>query len=128
MKPKRKPQQIRRPAGPGTLLKRLFGLHEQTRKRAVMGDDQIYLARIRQLPCLDCGVDGFTEAAHVRMQSGAFNKHGGMGKKPEDRWALPLCSPTEKNGGAGLHGARSSARRSRRWRLGHCSTHGTRFS
>jgi hypothetical protein len=91
-KPDTKPQQIRRRAGPGTLLKRLFGLHEQSRRRAFMGDDPIYLSRVRQLPCLYCGVDGFTEACHVRMQSGAFNKHGGMGKKPEDKWALPICS------------------------------------
>jgi len=26
------------------------------------------------------------------MQSGAHNKHGGIGKKPADKWALPLCA------------------------------------
>jgi hypothetical protein len=31
------------------------------------------------------------EAAHVRQNSAAFNKRGGMGKRPADKWALPLC-------------------------------------
>jgi hypothetical protein len=89
MKSNPKPQQIRRAAPRGSLLKRLF---EHARERGISGDDPlVYLSRIRQLPCLYCGVDGFTQACHVRMQSGAHNKHGGMGKKPENKWALPLC-------------------------------------
>ncbi len=99
-----KPQQIRRSAPPGSLLKRLFGLHDQARKRVVAGDDPVYLARVRQMPCLHCGVDGFTEAAHVRMQSGAHNKHGGISKKPEDKWAVPLCSEHHRRQHAHAYG------------------------
>lgn len=50
-----------------------------------------YLALVRQLPCLKCGTDP-SEAAHVRFASAAFGKSSGLSKKPDDCWALPLCS------------------------------------
>lgn len=53
--------------------------------------DPDYLVNVRQCPCLCCGMEP-SEAAHVRMASAAFGKASGLGKKPEDRWALPLCS------------------------------------
>jgi hypothetical protein len=46
---------------------------------------------VRQMPCLYCGVEPSGEAAHVRLASAAFGKSSGLGKKPDDRWALPLC-------------------------------------
>ncbi|MES5483630.1 hypothetical protein QMZ05_12800 [Bradyrhizobium sp. INPA03-11B] len=55
------------------------------------GREPGYLAAIRTLPCLSCGMEP-SEAAHVRMASAAFGKASGLGKKPEDRWALPLCA------------------------------------
>jgi hypothetical protein len=45
-----------------------------------------HLAWIRSLPCTIAGCNGHAEAAHVRQASG-----GGMGLKPDDRFALPLC-------------------------------------
>ncbi len=51
-----------------------------------------YLAFIRGLPCVICG-NPHTEAAHLRMASRlAGKRQTGMGEKPDDRWALPLCS------------------------------------
>lgn len=51
-----------------------------------------YLAFIRGLPCIICG-SPFTEAAHLRMMCRlAGKRETGMGEKPDDRWALPLCS------------------------------------
>lgn len=50
-----------------------------------------YLGLVRRLPCLKCGMEP-SEAAHVRFASAAFGKSSGLSKKPEDRWALPLCS------------------------------------
>ena len=46
-----------------------------------------HLAFVRQLPCVACGKAGPSEAAHVR--TGA---NGGVGVKPADRYAVPLCN------------------------------------
>jgi hypothetical protein len=46
-----------------------------------------HLVFVRQLPCVACGGAGPSEAAHVR--TGA---NGGVGVKPADRYAVPLCN------------------------------------
>jgi len=46
-----------------------------------------HLAFVRQLPCIACGKAAPSEAAHVR--TGADT---GMGMKPGDRYAVPLCT------------------------------------
>jgi len=46
-----------------------------------------HLAFIRQLPCVACGKAAPSEAAHVRTGT-----DGGVGVKPGDRYALPLCT------------------------------------
>lgn len=76
----------------GSLLKR----PRPRAKRLDMGrntriEEPSHLQAIRQLPCLRCGVEGFTEAAHVRMTSSAVHKRSGMGVKPDDKWCVPLC-------------------------------------
>lgn len=86
-----RPQRLSPPAQPGALLKRLYGAAERMKLAQATDRDPVYLARIRQLPCLKCG-DCPSEAAHVRMQSAAHGKRGGIGKKPADKWALPLCT------------------------------------
>jgi hypothetical protein len=47
-----------------------------------------HLAFIRQLPCVACGKAAPSEAAHVRTGT-----DGGIGRKPGDRYAVPLCPP-----------------------------------
>lgn len=84
------PQRFMSLSQPGSLLKRAFAVTQRIKLKVVSDSDLVYLALIRQLPCLGCN-DEPSEAAHVRMQSGAHNKHGGMGKKPHDKYALPLC-------------------------------------
>jgi hypothetical protein len=49
-----------------------------------------HLAAIRRLRCLSCGRTPCGEAAHLRM-SAPGKPNPGIGRKPEDRWALPLC-------------------------------------
>lgn len=44
-------------------------------------------AWLRTLPCCVTGIQGYTEAAHIRYQTG-----GGMGLKPHDKWCIPLSS------------------------------------
>jgi hypothetical protein len=85
------PQRLTPPAQPGALLKRAFGIAQRIKLKVVGDSDPVYLAMVRQMPCLGCN-DSPCEAAHVRMQSGAYNKHGGMAMKPSDRHSLPLCS------------------------------------
>jgi hypothetical protein len=45
-----------------------------------------YLAKIRLLPCVNCGQEPCGEAAHLR-----YVQHPGIGRKPSDKWATPLC-------------------------------------
>jgi hypothetical protein len=83
------PQRISPLSRPGELLKQLFAIprrHEPSPDR-----DANYLALVRQLPCLKCGMEP-SEAAHVRMSSAAFGKTSGLAKKPEDRFAVSLCA------------------------------------
>ena len=79
------------------MLKQAMESIRRAKLKDTLGRDPVYLALIRQLPCLKCGVDCTNEAAHVRMQSGAFGKHGGMSTKPADRWAIPLCTGCHRN-------------------------------
>jgi hypothetical protein len=90
-----RPQRITPPAAPGALLKRFEPAPRIL--RAEPADDPAYLAQVRDCPCLYCGVDPCGEAAHVRLASAAFGKSSGMNKKPEDRWALPLCRDDHLN-------------------------------
>src|SRR5262249_291299 len=46
-----------------------------------------HLNFVRQLPCVACGKAAPSEAAHVRTGSDS-----GVGMKPGDRYAVPLCS------------------------------------
>jgi len=86
------PQRLSPPAAPGELLKRLQGIHRRLKLKDAGERDPIYLVMVRQMPCLKCMLEPCHEAAHVRMQSAAYGKRGGMRKKPADRWALPLCN------------------------------------
>ena len=46
-----------------------------------------HLAFVRQLPCVACGKAAPSDAAHVRTGT-----DGGVGMKPGDRYAVPLCT------------------------------------
>ena len=46
-----------------------------------------HLPFVRQLPCVACGKAAPSEAAHVRTGT-----DGGVGVKPGDRYAVPLCA------------------------------------
>ena len=54
--------------------------------------DKPHLDGIRALPCIICGEDTTVEAAHIRFPDLLADKRPtGMGEKPDDCWALPLC-------------------------------------
>lgn len=87
-----RPQRLAAAHPPGSLLKRHHASQpRQMRATEAAGREADYLAQVRQLPCLCCGMEPAGEAAHVRMASAAFGKSSGLQKKPEDKWALPLC-------------------------------------
>ena len=99
------PRRIIHPGPPGYLLKRAC---QPRAREQVAGRDLEYLAAIRTLPCLKCG-DEPSEAAHVRFASAAFGKASGLGKKPDDAHAVPLC--------AGCHRLDRDAQHNRNERL-----------
>jgi len=51
-----------------------------------------YLSFIRLLPCVICGDNTSVEAAHIRFADPrAAKRPTGMGERPDDVWALPVC-------------------------------------
>lgn len=59
-------------------------------------DDPAYLRSFRDCPCMVCGSTETTVGCHVRKEG-----DGGMGYKPSDNLALPLCGPHHAEEGAG---------------------------
>lgn len=51
-----------------------------------------HLAFVRTLPCICCGNDIETQAAHIRMSDARVVKvNAGVGAKADDYWTLPMC-------------------------------------
>jgi len=64
-----------------------------------------HLDFIRGLPCLVCGLKRNIEAAHIRMSDRRVAKREtGMAEKPDDCWAMPLCSSCHREGPTSQHG------------------------
>jgi len=101
-----RPQRIAHLAPIGSLLKRAPGAIVPRKRDGV---DTSYLALVRECPCLDCGLDPSGEAAHVRFASAAFGKSSGLQKKPDDRWALPLCGPCHRTASHAQHSRNEEA-------------------
>jgi hypothetical protein len=55
--------------------------------------DKAFLAFVRTKPCCSCGqFPPAVQAAHIRMACPELDKRAvGLGEKPDDRWAVPLC-------------------------------------
>ena len=53
---------------------------------------------IKTLPCANCGIVGYSEGAHI--------KNGGMSKKADARFTIPLCGRVV--GVIGCHGVQHS--------------------
>lgn len=89
-----RPQRIIPLAPIGSLLKRSAA---QLPNRASAfaeqrkGGDPDYLAKVRLLPCLKCGMEP-SEAAHVKYSCAALGKTNKLGKRPDDCDTVPLCA------------------------------------
>lgn len=94
------PQRIASSAPIGTLFKQRERVARTLPAADVATGD--YLNAIRQLPCLKCMMEP-SEAAHVRLNSAAFNKRQAMAKKPEPKWCLPLCAGCHTRDADALH-------------------------
>ena len=93
------PQRITPPAPVGSGLKQFGAALPRSNLDAPEPD---YLALIRDLPCLSCGMEP-SEAAHVRYASAAFGKASGLGKKPHDKFCCPLCAQCHRLGREAQH-------------------------
>jgi hypothetical protein len=74
------------------------------RQRTPRVRDDAFLRFVRSHPCASCGHQPPSQAAHIRSSdaaSGAFNP--GIGAKPDDRWAIPLCQECHLDGSGALH-------------------------
>jgi hypothetical protein len=81
-------------------------------KRQERQHDKAYLAHVRRQPCIVGpilgGCEGRIDPAHLRFGEPKVGRlNPGMGKKPDDRWVLPLCRKH--------HEAQHAAGNERRW-------------
>ena len=64
--------------------------------------DARHLAFIRQLPCITCRNPHETEACHIRYSDARYGKvNPGIGKKPDDKYTLPMCGRCHRRQHAG---------------------------
>lgn len=61
------------------------------RQRDPRQKDEAHLNYIRSLPCIICGNNIETEAAHVRSNDPRAAKVNPGSHRPHDRWSNPLC-------------------------------------
>jgi hypothetical protein len=62
-------------------------LPAHTKKPQLWLRDKSHLGFVSTLPCLACGRRGPCETAHVRLGT-----DGAAGRKPSDRYTVPLCA------------------------------------
>ena len=61
-------------------------------QRHPLRKEVVHLQFVRGLPCVICGNDIETEAAHIRFACEPSGKrYVGKGEKPDDSWTVPLC-------------------------------------
>ena len=62
------------------------------RQRKPRQRDEARLAWLRTQPCVICGDNTSSEAAHIRTGNLEVGKeHTGMAQKPDDKWTVSLC-------------------------------------
>lgn len=70
--------------------------HERVKPKQGRERNEDHLDFIRRLPCTVCRIEG-VDAAHIRYADLQRGKGiTGMGRKPDDKWTLPLCRPCHR--------------------------------
>ncbi len=68
-------------------------LTDEVRQRQPRVECPAFLAFLRRKPCVACGAPAPSQAAHVRFSDAATGHvNPGVGAKPDDRRAVPLCA------------------------------------
>lgn len=81
----------------------MFPKPSAQKRRRDPSKDEVHLGLIRQCQCLACLVEP-AEAAHVRYADPLRDKPmTGMGRKPADKWAVPLCPKCHRDGPGAQH-------------------------
>lgn len=97
------------PSPPGSLFKvprkkRPRAAAVATGQRRPRETNNSHLAFLRTLPCCCCPADPCKEAAHIRFASFIHDKpETGIGRKPDDRDAVPLCRTCHQDGPQAQH-------------------------
>lgn len=86
-----RPQRIIPLAPIGSLLKRSADVTQRPRESFGRMEDRDYLALVRRLPCLHCGMEP-SEAAHIKYSCAALGKTNKLGRRPNDEDTVPLCA------------------------------------
>lgn len=69
-----------------------------TRQRQPRIENAAFLAFVRRKSCCVCGEPAPSQAAHIRFGNLEIGKRPtGIGEKPSDRWAVPLCADCHLN-------------------------------
>ncbi len=75
-----------------------------TKHRHEREEEPDHLDWIRTLPCLVCGAQNRSEAAHIRMSDRRAGKRDtGKQEKPSDCWAVPLCAHCHRTAPVAQH-------------------------
>ena len=90
------PKRLTPPAKPGELLKRHSEQPQRDRMGRTVGEPD-YRALVQQLPCLYCGVEPCGECCHVKYSSSEFGRTNSLGRRPHDRFTVPLCRDDHLN-------------------------------
>jgi hypothetical protein len=74
------------------------------RQRQPRVEDAAFLSFVRRRPCCACGAPAPSQSAHIRMASEEHGKRStGLGERPDDKWATPLCSECHLTGPQAQH-------------------------
>lgn len=88
--PHDRPRRLTPPPPYGSMLKGVSRSAPEMRIPLAKGETQDYLALVRRLPCLKCGMEG-CDAAHLKFSSAKHGKMNSFGKRVRLDDAVPLC-------------------------------------
>lgn len=80
-------------------------MNEPLRQRQPREKCPAFLAFVRRHACLGCSRKVRVEAAHLRMTDPRHpeKRRSGIGEKPDDRWANPLCDQCHRTAADSQH-------------------------
>lgn len=78
--------------------------HSDLRQRQPRVECKAFLDFVRRRRCCVCGENPPSQAAHLRAGCPERGKRPtGLGERPDDRWAVPLCARCHLDGAGAQH-------------------------